>query len=194
MKNDPQYETIGFTVDRDYMDEKFLFQKPVVEFEKVESIWSPDEYEMMICIGYTDMNLKRQLKFEEAKKKGYHIAGYRHPSSIVLTDDIGEGTFIMEGAIIGQSCKIGKGNVIWAMVHIAHHTTMGDYNFMTISCSVVGNVMIGNNCTIKNGIKIANYTLIGAGAYIRHNTEEKEVYVPPESYKLKGKQSLDFRL
>ena len=174
--------------------------KPVVEFENVENIWNPDEHEMIICVGYSDMNRQRQIKFKEVREKGYHIVGYRHPSSIVLTDDIGEGNIIMEGAVIGQSCKLGEGNVIWPMAHIAHHTTVGNYNFFTISCAIAGNITIGNNCvfgnncTVKNGITIADYTLVGAAAYVRYNTEMCGVYVPAKTYQLLGKESFEILL
>jgi acetyltransferase-like isoleucine patch superfamily enzyme len=146
------------------------------------------------------MNTFRESKFAEAEEKGYQIVGYRHPTAIVLTDDIDTTNIIMEGVVIGQSCKVGKGNVFWPMAHVAHHTIVGNYNFFTISCSVAGNITIGNNCvfgnncTIKNGVTIEDYALIGAGAYISHDVEAESVYVPPRSYRLEGKKSLDFKL
>jgi acetyltransferase-like isoleucine patch superfamily enzyme len=171
-----------------------------VAFEDVEKHFSPEKFKMMICMGYSKMNTVRELKFAQAKEKGYQILGYRHSTAIVLSDDIDPTNIIMEGVIIGQGCKVGTGNVFWPMAHVAHDTTVGNYNFFTISCSIAGNIKIGNNCifgnncTIKNGVKIEDYALIGAGAYISHDVEAESVYVPPRSYRLEEKKSWDFKL
>lgn len=200
LKEDEQYKVCGFCVDREYMNSDTAFGLPIVAFEEVDRHFPPDKYGMMICMGYTKMNTIRELKYTQAEKKGYRILGYRHPSAIVLSEDIDETNIIMEGVVIGQQCKIGRGNVFWPMAHVAHHTAIGSYNFFTISCSVAGNIKIGNNCTfgnnctIKNGIKIEDYALIGAGAYISHDIEAESVYVPPRSYRLEGKKSWDFEL
>lgn len=152
---------------------------------------------MIICVGYTHMNSVRQRIFHEAKGKGYNIISFIHKTATVLTDDIGEGTIIMERALIGPFCKLGNANIIFADAHIAHHTTVGDFNFFTISVAVAGNVKIGcncffgNNCTIRNGIEIEDYTLVGAGAYVSRNTEKYDVLVPTRAVKLEGKTSLD---
>jgi UDP-3-O-[3-hydroxymyristoyl] glucosamine N-acyltransferase len=75
-------------------------------------------------------------------------------------------------------------------VNIAHHDQVGNFNFIALSSSIAGNVIIGNNCfignnaTIKNGVSISNATLIGAGTYMNKDTEEEEVYVPSRSVRL----------
>lgn len=167
----------------------------VYPFETIEKIFPPSEYEMIICVGYTHMNSIRQRIFAEAQEKGYHIIGFIHESATVLTDDIGDGTIVMERALIGPFCKLGTGNIVFADAHIAHHTLVGDFNFFTISVAVAGNVKIGNNCffgnncTIRNGIEIKDYTLIGAGAYVSKSTEAYDVMVPNRAIKLEGKTS-----
>lgn len=200
LKNDNNMKICAFTVDEKYKNVSEYRGLPLVAFENVEKIYPPEQYDIMICLGYTNMNNVRKEKYRQAREKGYKVVGYRHPSAIVLTEDYDESSIIMEGVVIGQGCKIGEGNVFWPKAHIAHHTTVGNYNFFTISCAVAGNIEIhdncvfGNNCTIKNGIDIASYTLVGAGAYISKSTEECAVYVPPRTYKLEGKTSFDFKL
>ncbi len=169
----------------------------VFAFETIEEKFPPSEFEMIICVGYTQMNRIRQRIFSEAKQKGYNIISFIHETATVLTDDIGEGTIVMERALIGPFSKLGKGNIVFADAHIAHHTIVGDFNFFTISVAVAGSVKIGcncffgNNCTIRNGIEIRDYTLVGAGAYVSKNTEEYDVLVPTRAVKLEGKSSLD---
>ena len=173
---------------------------PLVAFETIEQDYPPEEYGMFVCVGYNHMNQTRERVIRQAKEKGYEILSYIHPTATVLTDQIGEGTVVMERAVIGPFVKMGVGNVFWADSHVAHHTSMGNYNFFTISVAVAGNIAIGdhcffgNNCTIKNGIRISDYTLVGAGCYVAHDTEAYSVHVPARSVVLAGKRSLDMRL
>ncbi|MFT4106038.1 MAG: acetyltransferase [Lacrimispora sp.] len=195
-----EYKVCAFTVDNDYCDEENFLGLPVVAFENVQEFYSPDEYAIFICAGYKNMNNVRTFKFQQAREKGYKIMSYIHKTAIVLTDDFGEGNIVMEGVTIGVMCRIGDGNVFWANAHVAHHTIVGDYNFFTISVSVAGNIRIhnncffGNNCTIRNGLDIADYTLVGAGAYISKDTEKDSVYVPQRTIKLEGKKSIEMNL
>lgn len=192
-------EIAGYTVNAPYVPPGGGGY-PVLPFEQIEEHYPPDQYSMFICVGYNRMNAVREKIFRQAKDKGYEILSYIHPTATVLTDAIGEGTIIMERAVIGPFVKMGMGNVFWADSHVAHHTTMGNFNFFTISVAVAGNIVIGsncffgNNCTIKNGIRIGDYTLIGAGCYASRETEPYSVYVPARSIQLEGKRSLDMHL
>lgn len=195
------YQICAFTVDRQYLLPSMQYNGlPVVAFEELREHYPPEEYGLFLCLGHTDMNRARRDKFREAKKMGYRILSYTHPTATVLTEDFGEGNIILENATIGAFCTIGKGNVFWPCSHIAHHTSIGDFNFFTISVAVAGNIHIhnncffGNNCTIKNGIDIADYTLVGAGCYVSKSTKAHGVYVPARSVCLEGKTSDDFHL
>ncbi len=183
----------GFTAEKQHIS----LGGGVYPFETIASSFPPSEYEMIICVGYTHMNNIRQRIWKEAKEKGYNIIGFIHETATVLTEDIGEGTIVMERALVGPYTKLGIGNIVFSDAHIAHHTIVGDFNFFTISAAVAGNVRIGcncffgNNCTIRNGIEIKDYTLVGAGAYVSKSTEEYAVMVPNRAVKLDGKTSLD---
>lgn len=207
LEQEKKYEIAAYTVERPYIDTLSIqrnkavgYNYLVVPFDEIEKHCPPEQYEMFICIGYNKMNNTRKRIFEEAAARGYRILSYIHPTATVLTEDIGEGTIVMERAVIGAFVKMGKGNVFWADAHVAHHTVIGDFNFFTISTAVAGNISIGNNCffgnncTIKNGIRIADYSLIGAGCYVSRSTEPYSVHVPVRSVVLEGKSSLDMNL
>lgn len=197
---DKTYEICAFTADKRYIEEETRHGLPVVAFEDIEINFPPNEYDMMIGLGYNQMNNFRKLKFEEAKSKGYNIVGYQHPTAIVLADKIGEGNLIMEGVVIGNGCIIGDGNIISTSAMLGHNTILGNYNFFAGSSCLGGevhvenNCMFGLNCTVKHGVKIADYTLVGAAAYISRDTEKESVYVPARSCKLERKSSLDLSI
>lgn len=195
-----EYEVAAYTVDAKYIPSSSEGLKyPVIPFETLDNIYSPREYGIFICAGYNQMNHVRERAYMRAKRMGYEVLSYIHPTAVILTNKIGEGTIILEHAVVGPFAKIGTGNIVWASANIAHHTCVGNFNFFAIASVVAGNVEIGNNCffgsncTIKDGIHIRDYTLVGAGCYVAHDTETYSVHVPARSDVLEGKSSLDMR-
>lgn len=200
LKQDSEVTIKGFCVDKKYLPENHRGGYSVYAFEDLENYFTPDEHSILFCIGYTKMNQVRKEKMESARKRGYFIASYCHPTALIQSQKIGYGNIFMEGVIIGQNTEIGNGNIFWPAAHVAHDTHVGNYNFFTISTAVAGNIVIhdfcvfGANSTVKNNIEINDGTLVGAGAYISHTTDAWSVYTPPRSYKLEGKNSLEFKL
>lgn len=189
----------AFVIDERYKtgQERFL-GRPVIFTENVQNEYPPDKYQVILALGYTKMNELRQKKQREFREMGYDIIGYRHPSALILTDEIGEGNVFLENVTIGKHVRIGEGNVFYPCAHVAHHSHAGDFNFFAVSCSIAGSVQIGNNCffgnncALKNGIRVHDQTLVGAGCYLSEDTKsEGGVYVPARSILLEGKNSTD---
>ena len=156
---------------------------------------------MLICVGYTNKNMVRKRIYSEAKEKGYHIVNYIHPTATIATDMfVGWGTIVFERVTIGQFVKLGAMNVFDIGTVVSHHSVIGDFNFFAPVSALAGYVTVGQNCffgihsTIRNGISIADYTLVGAGCYISKNTEPYSVQVSARSTTLSGKSSLDMKL
>ena len=86
--------------------------------------------------------------------------------------------------------EIGNNVILWSGNHIGHHSVINDHNFISshvvISghCIIEENCFIGVNSTFAHKLTIKKETLIGAGAILAKNTEEKGIYVPPKSVKL----------
>ena len=60
--------------------------------------------------------------------------------------------------------------------------------------TIHNNCFIGANSTIRNGVTVADKTLVGASSYISKNTVENGVYVPSRSACLSDLSSLDIHL
>jgi hypothetical protein len=45
------YEIAGFTVDKDCIESDNLLQLPIISFDLVETLFSPNEYNIMIAVG-----------------------------------------------------------------------------------------------------------------------------------------------
>ena len=176
-------KVVAFTIHKEFIKEKKLYEKPIIPFEEIENNYSPNEVSMIICIGFSKMNKKRERVFLEVKKKNYKLENFIHPSNYIWDElEIGENCIILENNVIRPHVKIGNNVIIENNNVISHHCIIKDNCYITSQAIVAGHVTIesncflGINCTIRNRIKIEKESLIGAGAVILKNTKEKEVY------------------
>ena len=192
LKQSSEFEVVAFTVNEWALKDNTVFcNLPVVPFEKVQDIFPPNNYDMFIAIGYTNMNKKRAKIFDEAKSKGYMMISYIHPTTSINEEfHMGENCFIFENNVIQPFVSLGNNIIIWTGNVISHHTIIKDHCFIVSHSAIAGNVtinsfcFIGMNATIRNGIKIAPESVIGAGAIILNDTEEKGVYTNKSTIKL----------
>ena len=194
---DDSRKVVAFTATKDFVKQSKFCDLDVIPLEELKSIYPPEENDILIGIGNSKMNNNRKKIFEMCKDMGYDIASYIHSSSTVHTNEIGEGNIILERCLIYPFSKIGRGNLLWDNVLITHDCEIGDFNTFASYSNLCGYVKIGSNCffgrnsILKEHIKIANYTLVGAGSFIDFNTNEYDVAVPAKSYVLKNKKSTD---
>jgi sugar O-acyltransferase (sialic acid O-acetyltransferase NeuD family) len=178
-----KFKVVAFTIHKEFIKDKILFEKPIIPFEEIENNYSPNEVSMLICIGFSKMNKKREKIFLEVKNKNYKLENFIHPSNYIWNElEIGENCIILENNVIRPHVKIGNNVIIENNNVISHHCIINDHCYITSQAIIAGHVTIesncflGINCTIRNRIKIAKESLIGAGAVILKNTKEKEVY------------------
>jgi len=190
---------LKYYIDRNeaYIQDKEFCGLPVTAFETVEEVYSPDQYEILIAIGNSKMNDVRKRIFFECKDKGYTVASYIHSSCSMNSDNLGEGNILLENCLIYPFSKIGNGNLLWDHVLISHDCVVGDFNTFSSYADLCGYVTIGNNgyygkhCIINDFSVMADYTLVGAAAYAKKNTEPYDVVVPARSIILEHKKSTD---
>jgi sugar O-acyltransferase (sialic acid O-acetyltransferase NeuD family) len=185
---DSNHEVAGFTVDRDYRKEDSFQGLPLVDFETVTARFPPDAYQMFVALSYAQMNRLRAVKYEAAKALGYTLASYVSSRCSWLTDHpVGDNCFILEDNTVQPFVRIGSNVTLWSGNHIGHDSTIDDHCFISSHVVVSGHVTVGSYCfigvnaTLRNSIKIAPHTLIGAGAIIMKDTAEKGVYIPPRT-------------
>lgn len=187
----------AFTMDKRYIKENEFCKLPVIPFEDINKKFSPNNYEILIAIGNRKMNDLRKKIFMECKKRGYEIASFIHSSCKIHSKIDGEGNILLEDCLVYPFAKIGNGNLLWDHVLISHDCLVGDFNTFSSYADLCGYVKIGNNgyfgkhCIMNEHIIIADYTLVGAAAYVKDNTKPYDVVVPAKSIILDHKQSID---
>jgi len=157
---------------------------PAVPFEEIQEQYPPDDFEMLVAVGYQDLNRLRATKYEEAKAKGYRLISYVSSTAVnVAGIEVGENCFILENQTIQPCTKIGDNVTLWSGNHIGHHSSIGDHCFVTSHVVVSGVTTIepycfvGVNATIGHGVTVGRESIIGAGALVTKSTPASSVYV-----------------
>lgn len=86
-----------------------------------------------------------------------------HETSVVETDDIGEGTKIWHWVHVCSGAKIGKNCVLGQNVYIGNNVTIGD------------NVKIQNNVSVYEGVTIENDVFLGPSCVFTNDKYPKSV-------------------
>jgi sugar O-acyltransferase (sialic acid O-acetyltransferase NeuD family) len=191
---DSDHEVVAFSVDNAYLFCDTFDGKPLVPFEDISKKYPTNEYKMFIALSYSNLNKLREIKYFEAKNKGYEIVSYVSSKCTYMSQyQCGENCFIFENNTIQPFVKIGNNVTLWSGNHIGHHSILHDHLFISshvvISghCTISSNTFIGVNSTIGHQVKIASQNIIGAGSIITKSTEIGDVYVPARSIKLEKK-------
>ena len=86
---------------------------------------------------------------------------------------IGEGSIIMNGAVVNAMSTIGKNCIINTKSNIEHGVSIGDFCHISTSAVVNGDSIIGkgsfigSNATISNNISVKENSIISAGKFIK---------------------------
>jgi sugar O-acyltransferase (sialic acid O-acetyltransferase NeuD family) len=197
------YEVTGFVVDEGCIakDKVNFLGLPLVSFNSVCDIFSPESYQMIISVGYPEMNEVRQKKCEQATQLGYELASYIH-KSFHLHDDvrIGQNCIILEHVFIHPGARIGDGTFICANVNIGHDCCIGNYNWINSGVTFGGRCrtgvgcFFGNNSCIGHGVSLGERNFIAAHTLINRSTADDEVYIsePGQLFKMNSKDFLKY--
>lgn len=181
---DSPYEVAAFTADAEHCKEDSMFERPVVPFEDVASVFPPDECKMFIAVGYVGVNRVRAERYHQAKAMGYQLINYVSSKATTWPGFvIGENCAIDSESKISAFAKIGNNVLIGSGCIVPHYAVIKDHCFLSASVSLSGFVTvepycyIGMGAIIRNNVTIARECVIGAGAVILGDTEERGVYM-----------------
>jgi sugar O-acyltransferase (sialic acid O-acetyltransferase NeuD family) len=188
MTEESDLRVVGFTCDKEYIQEPAANGLPVVAFDEVEKHFPPDEFKMFVAVGYQGLNDLRASKFADAKAKGYSLVSYVHKDAGVPTGTpIGENCCIMGQVCIQPKARLGDNVFIWSGAMIGHHSVIGDHCWVTGRANISGSVIVGNNCffavnaTVTNDIRIGNRCIIGANTLVTKDLQDGQVVIERSS-------------
>ncbi len=185
LTKDSPNDVVAFTVDEEYIKEKEFCGLPVIPYQDIVNLYPPDDFKMIVSIGYKDMNKIREKKYHQSKEKGYTLISYINSRAILWIDskNIGDNCFILENQIVQPDVIIHNNIVIWGGCHFGHNTIIRDNTWISPHAAICGGVeicensFIGANVTIKDNVRIGRECIIGAGSLILNDADDKSVYV-----------------
>ncbi len=175
------FNVVAFCADTIFCDSDNYCELPLVSFEEVEYEFPPKKYKMLVAVGYSKMRNRKNM-YENAKKKGYQLINYIHPSVVSHGSIFGENNIILAGCVIEPNVRIGNNNVIWSMTLLGHDSVIGCHNYIAAKCLIAGNVtindlsFIGNGVSMINGLNIESETYLIVGSTLRISTVMQGVY------------------
>jgi sugar O-acyltransferase (sialic acid O-acetyltransferase NeuD family) len=196
-------DVAGFTVDdiciTNHADT--YLGLPLVPFSQVKKQFDTASHQMIIAMGFIEMNALRARKYVEAKQKGYSFTSFVH-ASVTMHDDvvIEENCVILDHVSIHPGCQVGQGTFISSNVNLGHDCIVGEGNWINAGVAIAGGCEIGGGCffgvnsSTGHGLHIGARNFIAANTLINKDTEDDQVYLSEagQLFRLKSKSFLRF--
>ncbi len=183
LTNDSIHEVVAFAVNEAYLpQDRFFKGLPVMAFESIETSFPPDEYSFFAPMSPKKMNMVRAEVYNNIKSKGYKLISYISSKATVFNNEIGDNCFILEDNTLQPFTNIGNNVVLWSGNHIGHHGHIKDHVMFTSHVVLSGHCIVepysflGVNATIRDGINLAEGTLVAMGACVFKSTEPWGIY------------------
>ncbi len=177
-------QVAAFAVDAEWFSKDRHEGLPVTPFEHVAALFPPNTHDMLIPIGWAEINGVRRKRCETATSMGFRLSSFVSRSANVSPGIlIGANCMVFEQVVVQPFVKMGKNVIIRVGAIIGHHSVIEDHCFIASGVMTGGNVHIAEQCFVglgailRDGIYVAPRCLIGAGTVVIADTEPDGVYV-----------------
>ncbi len=192
LKHDSRYQVTACTVDDEFAATTHLEGVPIISMSRLRAAFPTGDFEILMAMGYHDLNRSRSSLFGRLKEMGYTMTTYIHPEARVHTQhSLGEGTIVLPSAVIEPQARVGANTLVWCNTTLAHHSSVADHCWIASGAVVSGhanverNSFVGVNATIVNKITVREFNVIGAGALITKDTKPNSVHLARSAEELR---------
>ncbi|MBN2730666.1 MAG: hypothetical protein JXR53_15685 [Bacteroidales bacterium] len=177
-KRDGLYQIVAFVDDNEAGSSEFC-GLPIITYDACRSMYYVTNYMFFVAIGYAHCSINRERVCNKVREDGYGLVNYISPNSIAWDAVfVGDNIFVADSVFIGHGSKIHSGVILYEGCTLSHNTEVFDYCFISLRVAfggfskVLNNTFIGINSTIKDGVTISSYNIIGSGTNVLYSTEE----------------------
>src|SRR5437879_11045966 len=101
LSQDSPYEVAAFTAHEEYLSEGRRLGLDVVPYERIEEIYPPERFAMLVAIGYERVNKTRAAVYNDSKSRGYELISYISSRAIHWGEiEIGDNCCIFENVVL----------------------------------------------------------------------------------------------
>ena len=93
---------------------------PFVNLSYLPEEYPKDEFEVVIGVGYHNMNANRKRIYEKIKSMGYSLPNLIHPTTILNNTQMGDANIIMSNCVFEPNAVISSNIIMWDSVLIGH--------------------------------------------------------------------------
>lgn len=137
------------------------------KYEDVKKNYSPDLYEIIIAIGYNNLEARWNV-YEKVVGDGYNVPSLVHPAAqLSEKSTVSSGAIVMRGAIVDFNCYLNNLVVVWPGVVINHDSIIGANSFLSPNSTICGFVEIGHSCFIGAGSVIVDHNSIPNNGFVK---------------------------
>lgn len=166
----PDWKVMGFIDDNPIL--KTVEGFPV--FGGIDKLKEMDTYvNLVVAVG--DPILKEKIVNQIKIFSNINFPSLVHPSVIILNKSsvkIGKGSIVCAGSILTTNIAINEHVLINLNVTIGHDVVIGKFSSIMPGVNIAGSVLaekavlIGSGAGVLNGLKLGEYSRIGAGAVV----------------------------
>ncbi|MES2130683.1 MAG: acetyltransferase [Pseudomonadota bacterium] len=184
LTHDSDLRVEAFTVDRAFVNGATHEGLPVLPFDELEALYPPSQIDLLIPLGYKNINGVRRERFEQARARGYRFANYISSRASVWADlKVGENCIIGEHAIIQPYVTLGDNVIIRGGAHVSHHSTVASHGYVATQATLGAGVrmdeqaFVGVGAVLRDGLQIGARSFVGAGAVLLEDAAADSVYL-----------------
>ena len=174
----------AFTVELDHLERRSIEALPVVAWESLPQAYPPDEFDVLIPLGWAGVTAVRERIYHQAHALGYQLPGFTAPSAELLAEVNGNSNTIVYGqSQVGLKTRLGENVYISSGSNISHHCVVEDHVFVASGVLVGGhshierNAVIGLGAVVRSGVRIGQGAFVGMGAVVTQDVAPHSVVV-----------------
>lgn len=163
----PEWNLLGFTEKGE-----------MTEFQGYPILGTDDEIqnfgEVFVVCALANTAVRERII--DTLPENAHVATLIDPNAIIhRTAQIGEGSMVFAGAMVGIEAKVGKQCVVLYNAAVNHDVEVGDYTTVYPNATISGRCHVGKYCEIGTGasiiqhVSICDNAKIGVGAAVFTN-------------------------
>ena len=150
-----------------YIDDVHRGEEVLGPWEQVADRCPPPRFEVAVAVGYRNLGARWDV-YERVKARGYRLPPLVHPRAYVRDPaGVGEGAFVMAGAIVDVAASIAPLVVIWPGAVVNHDSAVGENTFLSPNATVCGCVTIGRHVFVGAGATIVDHVEVPAGVFVK---------------------------
>lgn len=121
----------------------------------------------LIAVGHIQTAEVRARLYSAAQAAGFSLPTIVSPRAYVSRHaQIGAGTLVMHGAVVGPGVRVGVNCIVNTRSHIEHGVIIGDHVHVSTAAVLNGDVKVGNRSFIGSGALVIEGASIPDGSVV----------------------------